>query len=369
MYTNGPGVSTCVRAECGSAMRLVQWAGESDCIDIGPCGVGQFVVNLGISLPTRSGLRPSQLTALAQAAEASGFRSCLVAERCADALAIVAGVTNTTTQIEVGTAITNIYQRPPAFMAVACAAMNELSGGRLRVGLGTGNPALNSKWLGIAGDSPAARMREYVEIMRRVMDNPEVSFHGEVFRLDEFVPDLPIGSKFPIDIGALQAGMMKLSVEIADGVILNLVHRPSVANVVGDIRSVCVGRGRSADFRISCVVPVCVTDDFSSGLERGKTVIANYALHPAVARVFDQHGYEDVRRNVQDLLKKADYVGALRQVSNEMVADFVVVGNVSQCRETLSLYADAGVDLPIVYPVAGPAGWEAAITELLALPS
>lgn len=369
MYTNGLRMSTCRVAGCGLAVHLVRLRMESACAETGEYRVGQVVVNLGISLPTRSGLRPSQLTALAYEAEAQGFTSCFVAERCGDALAIAAGVSNATSRIEVGTAVTNINQRHPAFMAVTCAVVNELSGGRLRVGLGTGNPSLNSKWLGIEDDSPIRRMREYVNVMRLVMDSPTVSFHGDVFQLEDFVPDLPVESKFPIDIGALQTGMMKLSADVADGVVLNLVHRPSLADIVADIRRECIRIGRSADFRISCVVPVCVADEFSSGLERGKTVIANYALHPAVARVFDRQGYEAVRRNVQVHLQRGDYAGALGQVSNGMVADFVVIGNVSECRETLSLYADAGIDLPIVYPVAGPAGWEEAITELLTLPN
>jgi 5,10-methylenetetrahydromethanopterin reductase len=327
------------------------------------------MARLGIALPTRSGLAPGRLADLARAAEQTGFAGCFVAERCGDGLAVLAGMASSTSTIELGTAIANIYHRHPAVMAMTCAALDELCGGRLSVGLGSGDPVTSSRQLGVPPDAPMRRMREYVEVIRRVMQAPPVSYHGDMFQVDDLVPDFVPAAAFPIHIGALQRGMMALAAQIADGVILNLVHRPCLDDIVTGIRKDRSAAARPDGFRIACVVPACVTQDRAGGLDRARSVIANYALHPAAARLFGQHGYADVLARVRDRLRHGDRPGALREVPDQMAADFVVVGGAAECRDALSGYQQAGVDLPIVFPVAHPLGWDEAITELMTLPT
>ena len=62
------------------------------------------------------------------------------------------------------------------------------------------------------------------------------------------------------------------------------------------------------------MVPVCVTQDVQAGLDRGRSVVVNYAMHPAAARLFGQHGYAEVLGLVQERLHHGDRPGALRQV-------------------------------------------------------
>jgi 5,10-methylenetetrahydromethanopterin reductase len=324
---------------------------------------------LGLALPTRSGLAAGQLADLARRAEQAGFAGCFVAERCGDGLAVLAGLVAATSTIELGTAIANIYLRHPAVMAMTCAALNELSRGRLSVGLGSGDPAASSRQLGVPADSPMSRMREYVEVIKRVMQVPPVRYHGEVFQINDLVPDFALSVGFPVYIGALQRRMMALAAHIADGVILNLVHRPCLDDIIAGIQGDLSDAGRSGAFRIACVVPVCVTEDREAGLERGRSVVVNYAMHPAAARLFGQHGYAEVLGQVQQRLRQGDRAGALRLVPDQMVADFVVVGGAADCGDVLSGYQQAGVDLPIAFPVAHPLGWEEAISELMTVPT
>jgi 5,10-methylenetetrahydromethanopterin reductase len=327
------------------------------------------MTGLGIALPTRSGLAPGRLADLARRAEQAGFAGCFVAERCGDGLAVLAGLATATSTVELGAAIANIYHRHPAVMAMTCAAIDELSGGRLSVGLGSGDPAASSRQLGVPADSPMSRMREYVEVIRRVMQGPPpISYHGDVFHIEDLVPDFVPSAGFPVHIGALQRRMMGLAAQVADGVILNLVHRPCLDGIVAGIRKDASDAARPDGFRIACVVPVCVTRDRDGGLDRGRSVIVNYAMHPAAARLFSQHGYAEVLGGVRDRLRQGDRAGALRQVPDQMVADFAVVGGTADCRDALSGYQQAGVDLPILFPVAHPLGWEEAITELMTVP-
>ena len=327
------------------------------------------MARLGIALPTRSGLAPARLADLARRAEQAGFAGCFVAERCGDGLAVLAGMASSTSTIELGTTIANIYYRHPAVMAMTCAALDDLAGGRLSLGLGSGDPATSSTQLGVPSDAPMRRMREYIEVIRRVMQAPPVSYHGDVFQIDDLVPDFTPSAGFPIHIGALQQRMMALAAQIADGVILNLVHRPCLDGIVARIRRDRSDAARPDGFRIACVVPVCVTRDRARGLDRARSVIANYALHPAAARLFGQHGYADVLDRVQGRLRHGDRAGALREVPDQMTADFVVVGSAAECQDTLAGYQQAGVDLPIVFPVAHPLGWDQAITELMTVPT
>jgi alkanesulfonate monooxygenase SsuD/methylene tetrahydromethanopterin reductase-like flavin-dependent oxidoreductase (luciferase family) len=326
------------------------------------------MASLGICLPTRSGLAPGRLAALAGDAEQAGFGSCFVAERWGDGVAVLAAMAATTSTVEIGSAISNIYTRHPAVMAMGCAVVDDVSGGRLRLGLGTGNPEASRRLLGMHAEQPMQRMREYVEVLRRMSGEMPASFAGEIFGVDGFMSDFVAASSFPIDIAALQPGMITLATQIADGVILNLVPRSRVSLIVESVRQKVTHADRTDAFRVACVVPVCVTDDRRFGLDRGRNVIADYALHPSVSRLFAQYGHGDTLEKVQLRLRQGDRPGALAQVPDSMVEDFVVIGTTAQCRVALATYLSAGVDLAIAFPVIHPQGWELAIAELMTLP-
>jgi 5,10-methylenetetrahydromethanopterin reductase len=130
------------------------------------------------------------------------------------ALATVAGATS---HIGLGTAVTNPYTRNPALTAAAIATIDELSGGRARLGLGAGG-GLGA--YGIDRARPVRALRETTEIVRRLTSNQRVHFDGQLFSLRDTQLDFPAIRSVPVYLAARGPKILELAGEIADGVII-----------------------------------------------------------------------------------------------------------------------------------------------------
>ena len=124
---------------------------------------------------------------LAARAEAAGFDSVWAPEfhNHSGPLAL-AGAALETDSVELGTSIAWAFGRSPLLTAVTALDLDELSGGRFVLGLGTGTRRMRTDWLGAPGDRPARRLRETVEAIRAVWAAAEagaVSYEGELVRL------------------------------------------------------------------------------------------------------------------------------------------------------------------------------------------
>ena len=110
---------------------------------------------------------PIGSVALAQEADRLGFHSVWTSEAWgADAVTVASWIAATTEQIGIGTAIMQMPARTPATTAMTVATLDQLSGGRVLLGLGTSGPQVVEGWHGVAWGKPLGRTREYVEIVR-----------------------------------------------------------------------------------------------------------------------------------------------------------------------------------------------------------
>lgn len=296
-------------------------------------------MKLGISVASRSGLPPGRFAELAAAAEGAGFSSFFVAERVADSLALSQAAIASTSTIQVGTAVANARLRHPALTAMSAATLDELSGGRFVLGLGIANPALNETTLGMPPVRPVAFMREYVCSVRTAL-------RGDM--------DRPARTDLPILLAGLQPRMLQLAGEVADGVLLNLTTPGTLA---GSLANVPVGR---PGFTVACVLPCSLGGDDELARRTGQELVVGYALHPAASRLFAASGYALQLAEVAKLLQRGERAAALAMVDDAMVDDFLLRGDRRQVAERIEQYTAAGVDLPILFPVAGD-DWAAAV--------
>ena len=132
-----------------------------------------------------SGKRATAPVDLVRQAEAVGFDSVWVAEAYgSDAGAVAAWVLAQTTRIRVGTAIMQMPARTPANAAMTAMTLAQLSDNRFLVGLGASGPQVVEGWHGVPYGKPVTRMREYIQIMRRIMERQgPVEFDGEIYQL------------------------------------------------------------------------------------------------------------------------------------------------------------------------------------------
>ena len=120
-----------------------------------------------------------EMVSIAQRAEAAGFESAWVAETrlTRDAMTPAAAIALGTERLRVGTGIVNVYTRNPVLLALTFATLDEIAPGRIVMGLGAGSPLVLAPQ-GITFDRPLTRLREYCEVIPRLLAGEAVTTAG-----------------------------------------------------------------------------------------------------------------------------------------------------------------------------------------------
>lgn len=286
--------------------------------------VGELRQQVGTAFTIRDPLLWADVAAIAREGERSGYAAVFLPETGArDTLATLMGIAGETDELLLGTGVIPIPARTARLAAMAAATVQERSGGRHILGVGTGPSA------------PGAleRLRAYVQEIRELVGG---SAPGAALRL-------PLPAPVPIWIAALGPKAVRLAGEIADGVILNWCTPERVAEARDAIRAAAVEAGRDPD---SVTIAVYVRAAFSDRADEALLKAASeYGSYPAYTRQFEAMGIEP---------------------TPEAIVDGVCLrGDAGRARERLEAYRTAGADLPVVYPVLAPGeGREAALTVL-----
>ena len=135
-----------------------------------------------------------------------------------DPLVMLSAVASRTTTIKLGTAIYHIYGRSPVTLGIQAATLQDLSGGRLLLGLGVANKSI-AGWHGGVFDRPLKRAREYIDIVRKVAAGERVEYEGEIYQTGKrfqlsWKPSYP---NVPVYLAGLGPQMTKLVGKISDG--------------------------------------------------------------------------------------------------------------------------------------------------------
>jgi F420-dependent oxidoreductase-like protein len=169
------------------------------------------------------GMSASDQLELVQKADAAGFHSVWAAEAYgSDAATVLAWLAAQTSQIRIGSAIFQMPGRSPAMTAMTAATLDQLSGGRMLLGIGTSGPQVAEGWHGERFAKQLQRTREYVEILRMTLARERVVYTGETYQLP--LPDgpgkalklmiAPVQERMPIYIAAIGPNNMRLTGEI-----------------------------------------------------------------------------------------------------------------------------------------------------------
>ena len=222
-------------------------------------------------------------------AERLGYDSLWVAEaNGSEAFSLLGAVSIAAPTLGLGTGVLALQLRTPPLAAMAAATLQQLAPDRdVFLGIGISSPAVAGRWHGASyGDRPLAQVREYVALVRECLSGETVSFDGDFYRVSRFRLGLRASERKPkIVIGALNAGMLKLAGEIADGVLLNYLPASHVPWSVGHVRA----GGPAA---VYAYVHVGVTDR-DRYAEAARRDLFSYAVVDAYAANFSRAGYED----------------------------------------------------------------------------
>ena len=273
----------------------------------------------------------------AKLAESLGYESAYVTHIAArDPFIVLAAYASATSTIRLGTGVTPIYARTPVSMAQTAATIDELSGGRMVLGLGVSHRPVVEGWYGQTIDKPVTEMREYtgaVRAMFRGEDPPEGKKWPTFFRFMGY----ETRAELPVYISALSPRMLQLAGEVGDGVILWLCEPTYIREVV--VPEVTKGRekaGKSLDgFDIVAAVPSAVTDDPAAARETMRKDLTPYFSLPFYRAMIERSGFEP------DLEKADPFIDTL-----------AAIGTADEANATIQRYFDAGATSPCVGPIA-----------------
>jgi len=314
------------------------------------------------------GLTAHQQLEIVQEAERLGYDSVWAAEAYgSDTATVLAWLAAGTSTINLGSAIFQIPARSAAMTAMTAATIDNLSDGRMRLGIGASGPQVAEGWHGQRYGRMLQRTREYVAVVRMALARERVEFHGETLELP--LPDgpgkalkltiAPVQERIPIYIAAIGPKNTALAGEIADGWIPTLFAPEHVAEFRTHLAEGAARAGRSLDgFDIAPTVNVLVTDDLAGGRDAMRPYLALYIggmgsrEQNFYNRLAVRYGFEQAAKEVQELYLEGKREEAGAALPDELIDLVTLCGPREHVRERLAVYRDAGVGTLMVTPMA-----------------
>lgn len=314
------------------------------------------------------GMGPKDQLQVVQEAERLGYDSVWAAEAYgSDAATVLAWLAAGTSEIKLGSAIFQIPARSPAMTAMTAATIDELSGGRMVLGIGSSGPQVAEGWHGQRFARQLQRTREYVAVVRLALSRERVEYHGETIELP--LPDgpgrplkltiAPKQERIPIYLAAIGPKNTALAGEIADGWIPTFFSPEHVGELRALLEEGAARSGRSLDgFDIAPTVNVYVSDDRELARNLMRPVLALYIggmgsrEQNFYNRLVQRYGFEDAAIEVQDLYLQGKRAEAAQAIPAELIDMVSLCGPRDVVRDRLAAFRDAGVGTLMVTPMA-----------------
>lgn len=299
-----------------------------------------------------------ELAAAAKAAEDAGAEAVWVPELHRSATVSAAALAGATTRARVGTAVALAFTRSPMTLALEALDLDELSGGRFVLGLGSGVRRLNEDWHGVRWDRPVARLRETVAAIREFVarcgtgepiDAPGLRIRG--YRR----PFPAVRDRIPVYLAAVGPAMTRLAAGIGDGWISHELCSPDYLRdrLLPRIGEGLAGRARSD---LDVVVSACCSIDGDPRAARRRAAggVGFYASVRAYSGLFDFHGLAGEQARVVEAFRSGSGAGDLAgAVPDHMVGALTLSGTARQVRERLRAYEGLADTVKLTPPTHG----------------
>jgi F420-dependent oxidoreductase-like protein len=314
------------------------------------------------------GLTSQDQLEIVQEAERLGYDSVWTAEAYgSDAATVLGWLAGQTTTIRLGSGIFQMPGRSPAMTAMTAATIDQLSGGRMILGIGSSGPQVAEGWHGQRFAHQLQRTREYVAIVRMALARERVQLHGETVDLP--LPNgqgkalkltiAPVQERIPIYLAAIGPKNTALAGEIADGWIPTLFSPEHARELRGALEEGAARSGRSLDgFDVAPTVNVCIDEDEERARDAMRPFIALYVggmgsrTRNFYNSLVQRYGFEREAREIQDLFLEGKREEAMAAIPEALIDSVSLCGRPERVRERLAAYRDAGVGTLGITPMA-----------------
>ncbi|TPG36513.1 LLM class flavin-dependent oxidoreductase [Mycolicibacterium hodleri] len=268
------------------------------------------------------------MAALARKAEAAGCTAVWTSELYSRSATVpMAVLAQATERVAIGSNIAYGVGRSPLIWAAEARDLDELSGGRLILGLGNGTPTMMTNWHGVDGSSPAARMAELITVLRklwRLHDGP-VHHDGAFYTVhvspgNDMAP--PLRDRLPIWIAGVNPLMIRTAGRTADGLIGHpMFTRQYVEHVVRpELACGAEAADRSADDIAVMGIRMCsIDDDEEAARRRAAYAIGQYAASRIYDRLFAVHGWSAAQAAIREAARERDAAAVIAAVPDAAI--------------------------------------------------
>ena len=245
------------------------------------------------------------------------------------------------------------FSRPPALLAMTVSGLQDISGGRLLIGLGASSPAVIGGWMGLEHSKPLTRVRETIEATRLALSGDRTTYRGETVRMEGFrLGGAP--TQVPIVLGALGPKMNRLAGSTADGLIMvfNVPERTPV--LLNDFRAGAREAGRIPGEVITKVF-VAVDEDLDTLRPQLQRFVTGYAIVPAYNDLLRRQGFAAEAEALAAAWARGRRKDALEAIRDDLLRALIVFGSAAACEAQLRAHLDNGVDSLIIAPITAAA--------------
>lgn len=293
----------------------------------------QPMAKIAIAVSALPDSPPKALIEIARMAEDNGLAGVFTTEAGNDSLAYALALGLHTSRIKLGTAITNIYLRHPALLANEAAAVQEFTGGRFILGLGTGHREMNAI-LKIEMGDPMVKMRETVAALRKAFDakrtGPQVT------------------TKLPIYLAGVSGPMVRLAGELADGVIFNFFPPARVKQAMNELaEGAKAARRNPSEIEPTLFATAFISEDIEAARRPARKLLSRYGALRFYGNMLARSGFQKEIEGIR--AARGDDAAAQRAVSDALIDSALLVGSESRVRERLQELTAPGIGTAIVF--------------------
>lgn len=314
-------------------------------------------MELGIMLAGGGGLSVPDLAELGRRSEAAGLDSVYVPESWRSGFVPIAAIAAATQRVRVGAYVLNAHARTPLAAGMSAIDLDQQSGGRFVLAVGSGNHVMNEDGHGVPVDRPLAKMRDYVEVLRRVTSTDvgsPVSHDGKRHAIRGWRPQAElVRDAMPVLLAATAPRMTTLATEIADGLALGSLQSVDFLAEVGAKARRDSPRGES--FTVHCAAFVAADPDGDAARRRARQAVVDlFAVkpHPHYERLLREQGYDSFITALLNRIRDRGPDGAAAEVPDEVVERLTISGTPAECAAQIDQYRGV-VDALILVNVAG----------------
>jgi len=300
---------------------------------------------------------------MAKMVEDAGFESCWAAETTNTAFVAASIAIQNTSKIKVGTAIALAFPRSPTITAMTAADLNELSGGRFLLGLGSQVKRVNENRFGVKFEHPAPKLREYAQAMRvfwAANRGDDVTFEGEFYKLTQPVfggrrqPEPP---DVPIYFAAVNKLMARYCGEVADGL---LGHPLASTKYLAEVIRPAIARGadktgrKAEDVNLTASPLISISDDVDMARREVKLQIAFYATTRTYTPILELHDRASIVPDLRAAFERKDKDAMVALIDDDLCDAIAVAGPADEVRDKVKEWEPVADRLMVAGPWYGP---------------